>query len=105
MSVRTDIAAALSTVDGVQGFLIRPQSPRQGDSWPKRQTATHVAPGAWETSWQIVVLAPTDEAAQDAWIDTRIDDLAEALAPVVHIDSIDLGTSSDSPAFLINCRE
>lgn len=105
MSVRTDIAEALSTVDGVQGFAIRPAGAQLGDSWPKRGAATHVAPGAWETSWQIVVLAPTDEAAQDDWIVAHQDDLAEALAPVVHIDSIDLGTSSDSPAFLINCRE
>jgi hypothetical protein len=105
VSVRDDMAAALSTVTGVKGYAIRPKAPKQGDAWLKRQTSQHVAPGAWETAWQVVLLAPTDEAAQDSFIEGLRDDLADALAPYAFIDTIDLGMSSDSPAFLINIRE
>jgi hypothetical protein len=105
MSVRDDMAAALSTVDGVTCYPIRPRAPKQGDAWLKRGTSQHVAPGAWETAWQVVLLAPTDEAAQDNFIEDLRHDVADALAPYAFVDTIDLGLSSDSPAFLINIRE
>lgn len=103
--VRPDIAEALSEVDGVTGYTRRPSAPRVGDAWPKWSGDTHVAPGAFETTWQIVVLLPNDEAAQEEWIVARRVALVEALAAVAWVVGMEPGVSADSPALLINCRE
>jgi hypothetical protein len=103
--LRAELAELLSTVSGVHGYERRPSGARTGDAWPRLTRLEHVAPGAWQTEWQIVVLLPQDEARQDAWIIERLEALTDALAPAVWVTGVEPGASSDSPALLINCRE
>jgi hypothetical protein len=103
--LRASLATALSTVSGLRGFIKRPSAAKRGNAWPRVTGLEHVAPGTWQTGWQVVILLPTDELAQDDWIMARLDDITDVLAPLVWIESIQIGESHDSPALLINCRE
>lgn len=103
--LRTELAAALDTVAGVQGYPRKPAAARTGDAWPRIGVLTHVAPGSWETEWQIVILLPQDEGKQDDWIINRLDDITDVLAPLVWVVNVEVGASADAPALLINCRE
>lgn len=103
--IRDDIAAALSTVTGISGYVKRPSAAKAGDAWPKLQGREHISLGSWETSWQIVVKLPVDDRVHDEWIIERFDPIVDALDDLVWIISVEVGESADSPALLINCKE
>lgn len=103
--LRAELAEALDAVAGVRGYPRKPSAAKAGDSWPRIGTLTHIAPGSWETEWQVVILLPTDDGRQDEWIITRLDDITDALAPLVWVVNVEVGASADAPALLINCRE
>jgi hypothetical protein len=106
-AARQAFATALSEVDGVQGFAWRPSAPKPGNAWPKWQGAETVAPGAMQSSWQIVLLLPADERAQEQWIEERLEGIVDALTEndVAFVASVEIGSASDKPALMINCRE
>lgn len=103
--LRSDLAQALSTVAGVNGYLKKPAALATGDGWPRVTGLQHVAPGAWETSWQVVIILPDDEVARDEWLIARYDAVIDALAPLVWGADAEIGAVNDRPALLINCRE
>lgn len=104
--LRADIAAAASEVDGVTCYALKPATRTQlGDAWVKWNGNTRSAPGALETSWQVVVLLPQDEKAGDEWRAAREWAFIDALSAVVFVDGMEPGSIDDSPALLINCRE
>ena len=103
--LRSELAEALTEVSGIHGFTRKPGAPKVGDAWPRIGRLAHVAPGTWETAWQIVIKLPQDEGTQDAWIIERLDTLADVLAPLVWILDVEVGASEGAPALLINCRE
>lgn len=102
---RQPLAAALSTVPGVQGYAYKPGAARVGDAWPKWAGDAHEAPGAFTTTWEIYVLVPRDDAGQEEWIEAHRDALIEALAPVLWVDQVTPGLSGDSPALVLTGRE
>lgn len=108
MGVRQDIATALSAVDGVTGYPIRPSGAKVGDAWLRWLSDEHEpeAPGVFVTTWQILVLVPQDEAKQEEWIATRRWPLHDAVRPYAFVTTMEPGQSSDGqPAMLINCKE
>jgi hypothetical protein len=106
-AARSAFAAALSEVAGVQGYAWKPSAPKVGDGWPRWQGSEHIAPGAMQTTWQIVILLPTDEQKQQEWIEARLDELIDALVDAADawVVSVEPGTATDRPALMINCRE
>lgn len=110
-STRDDIAAALATVGGVNGFPRRPRAPRPGDAWPLFQGSERDDDtGLWSHKFTIGVMLPQDEAAADAWIDEHFESVAQAIeqAGVGWVDQCDpanLGTET-SPVYglVINMR-
>lgn len=102
---RQPIADALSEVPGVTGYAYRPRAAGVGDAWMKWLGATRVSLGAYEVSWQVTVLVPLDESGQEEWIEQHFDDLIEALAPVLCVDTVEPGLSGDSPALMLTGRE
>lgn len=89
VETRTAIAEALSTVDGVEGYPKRPSVPRTGDGWALWGGAERWEGGPFVTTWRIVIVLPSDEAAADEWVAEHLDDLIDALQRVSHIDRID----------------
>lgn len=82
---RLEIATALGTVDTVTGSEFRPSVLRAGNAWA--QIASHDrADGFFAATWSIYVALPADERAASVWFDEHIQDLRDALAPVVYID-------------------
>jgi len=104
-ALRAPMAQALSAVSGVQGFPKAPSAAKVGDAWPRHAGLTHVSQGGWENNWQVVIKLPEDELARDEWLIQRLEAIEDALAPLVWITTAEIGTSGDSPALLINCKE
>lgn len=86
---RQAIATALSTVEGVKGYPKRPKTTKVGDGWPLLG-ALERGPGmSFAATWRVLVQLPSDELAASDWIDTRHEDLADALEPVGYVDRIE----------------
>lgn len=61
---RDALTAALSTVDGVQGFRVMPAAPRAGDGWPVMGRGERAAGSAFTVAWRVRVCVPgNDELA------------------------------------------
>lgn len=103
--MRAYAAALLDAVDGVRGFARKPVAAKVGDAWLKFTGMEHIAQGGWQAGWQVVILLPADELAADDWLVSHLEDIQDALAPALWIINVEIGTSADSPALLINCRE
>lgn len=104
--IRPDIKAALDTVDGVRGFERQPTGSRNvGDAWPRWAADTRVAAGVFETAWAIIVRVPDDAAAQETWIAEHRWPLVDALAHLIHVDSIAPEVLEDFPVLMIIGRE
>lgn len=86
--VRLAIAAAASTVSGVTGYAKRPTSLNIGDAWPQWRGAERVDGMGFLETWQVFLLLPSDEFTADGYADTLGYPLAEALRPVLFVDSI-----------------
>lgn len=87
MTTRTDIMNALNTagIEGVTAFKGRPTVLEPGAAWPQVQ-AHELLAGLWEVTWGIYVIMPADITAAEDWYDDNIQDLRDALQPVVFID-------------------
>lgn len=76
---RTEIAAALDTVDGVRGYKYRPMVPREGDAWPTLPTYDLEQGLVWRPTWTVTVVLPSDEQAASEWMDAKFEAIALAL--------------------------
>lgn len=86
--MRADIAAAVSAVDGLHGFAKRPNVLNTGDAWPQWSGAERSDGALFANTWRIYIVLPSDETTADEWADLYGDLLAEALAPVLFVDTI-----------------
>jgi hypothetical protein len=85
---REVIAEAVSTVDGLHGYVKRPTSSRPGDAWPQWSGAERADGALFVNAWRVYIVLPSDESAADEWADQYGDLLADALAPVMFVDAI-----------------
>ena len=68
---RTELAGILSTVSGVAGHRYRPSAARSGDAWPLVESLDNEQVGAFQVTWRVVVVLPSDERAASDWFDTH----------------------------------
>lgn len=108
---RAALVAAMSTVDGVTGYLRRGlvPSPRPGDGWVLWQGIRRADGAAFTDTWAVVIALSGDEVQADAWIEAHVDDLYDALEPVMFIDSFEpavmpLTGNSEALALMITGR-
>ena len=88
-AVRTAIAEAASTVDGVTVTAYFRQTTRAGDGMVRLDHATRDANGfGFVDTWHVLVLLPTDIAQAETWLETRIDTLAEAVGTELVISTM-----------------
>lgn len=86
---RAAIAAALSTVTGVKGYLYRQTTPRPGDAWPLLSALDRAEGLAFEVTWRVLVFLPQDERGASDWIDGHHEQLVDGLEPVGFVDRIE----------------
>lgn len=85
---RQEIAAALSTVAGVTGHVVRPAALNVGDAWPQWRGGEPRA-FAMVNTWAILVVLPqSDDITADGFADSHGEDLLDALRPVLAVDSM-----------------
>lgn len=86
---RAALAAALSTVDGVIGYARRGlvPVPKPGDGWVMWRGGVRADGWEFTNTWAVVIVLPPSEVDADAWIETRIDALTDALEPVMFVES------------------
>jgi len=105
---RNEIAAALSTVPGVTGYPRRPTAVKAGDAWPLWRGAERSDGFTFVQTFAVIVALPGDEAQADTNADTAAEPLAEALEPILFVESITpatVGTSEgDMNALMITGR-
>lgn len=108
---RAALAAAMSTVDGVTGYARRAlvPAPKPGDGWVLWQGMRRDAGAAFVNAWAVVIALSGDEVQADAWIEAHVDDLYDALEPVMFIDSFEpavtpLTGNSEALALMITGR-
>jgi hypothetical protein len=83
---RQAIATALSTVDGVTGYVSRPKITKTGDAWPLLGPLDRAGGHSFTATWRVFVVLPQDELLASEWLDSHVDVLADALLPVGFVD-------------------
>ena len=85
---RTDIAAALSSVAGINGHRVKPSSLNEGDAWPQWRGAVPHA-HAVENTWAVLIVTPQDsDITADGFADAVLAGLLDALRDVIYVDGI-----------------
>lgn len=87
-TTRAEFAAALSTVAGVTGYQYRPAAMRPGDAWPTLAVLERADGLAFEATWSVWVILPSDEKAASEQTDALVGPLVAALEPVAFVDRI-----------------
>lgn len=79
---RQEIAAALSTVDGVTGSPYRPRLLDTGAAWPMLQALERDQVPDLDVTWRVAVVLPADEETAAVWFDAHVEPLDDALSEV-----------------------
>jgi hypothetical protein len=87
-ATREAIAAAVTAIDGLKGYAKRPTSLNTGDAWPQWGGAERSDGALFVNTWRVYVVLPSDETTADNWADEYGDLLADALEPVMFVDTI-----------------
>lgn len=85
---RQQIAEALSTIDGVQGFAKRPKVLNTGDAYPLLGSAERGPGLAFMATWRIIVILGKDEASAIDKTETLLPELGAALDPVAFVVTV-----------------
>lgn len=89
MSVRADLAAAASTVEGVTVTEKYRQTTKPGDGWVSLGGYNRDESGfSFMDTWEVRIVTPRDLAAADQWIEERGDLLLDALKELMIVLSL-----------------
>lgn len=86
-ATRQTIADALSSVDGVTGYISRPTVWSSGDALVLVQRIDHILGVAYQATWRIVLMLSGDEGVAIDQLDALFPAVCEALNPVAFVDS------------------
>lgn len=78
-AVRTALATAASTVDGIKCHPYFVQSLKTGQAVVRLERITYDKFRDGVTRWNVVVMLPQDQAQAEKYIDTHLDALVDAL--------------------------
>jgi len=89
---RTELAAILSTVDGVHGFAYRPKVFTTGVAWPLLGPLERGPAADYLATWRVVIILPTDERDASDWFADHLEDITDALDQFAYVQLIEPGT-------------
>ncbi|MEV0902893.1 hypothetical protein [Actinoplanes sp. NPDC049802] len=105
---RAELAAALSTVEGVTGHPYRPRVLTPGAGWPLLGRLERGPAYDCEATWRVVVILPSDEIRASEAFDAWHEPISDALTDVAHVDRIEPGLvatdAGDLEAMMITVR-
>lgn len=109
MNDRQEIAALLSTVEGVTGRKFRPTGLKTGVAWPLLDSLNRDdQSGQFAATWRVVVILPEDEQKASEWFDSHHEPIADALESFGYADQIEPGSldadGSDIPIMILTLR-
>lgn len=93
VATRTALKDALNTVTDITGYIYAPTVYRPGDAWA--QFGGAAAPedgryrGTFTSTFRVIVVLPADAESADAFTDAHLDDLVDAVGPVLSVTTID----------------
>lgn len=82
---REEIANVLSTINGVKGYKHRPKVFNTGDAWAIWAGSDNPAALNFQVTWEIWVIAPSDEFTAMDWTDSKHEEIADVLNEQVGI--------------------
>jgi hypothetical protein len=85
-TTRAELAAQLSTVEGVTGYDKRPTILRPGDAYPLLGSVGDRSGMAFQVTWRVIVVLGNDEAAAIDKTEALLPELFEAIEPVAYVD-------------------
>ncbi|HET6742391.1 MAG TPA: hypothetical protein VFH76_25780 [Kribbella sp.] len=85
---RQSIAAALSTLDGIEGYPKRPDVLGEGVAWPLIRAVNRGPGQAFQTTWRVIVLLSSDEDTAYDQLDGFLVTVPDALQAVLYVDTI-----------------
>lgn len=87
---RQDIADVLTTVPGVRGHALPPNTGTAGDAWPVWASTTFLTFTDFEVAWDVYLLLPNaDLDATVAEADPNVERVAFALATLGVVNTVD----------------
>lgn len=87
MTVREDLAAAASTVDGISCAPFYRQTTKPGDAMVRLARIEYPNVLGGMVTWQVVVLMPADFAAAEKFLDDKLPALVDALSAYMIVNS------------------
>lgn len=86
---RAALAAALSGIEDVTGYVTRPKAPKSGDAWPIwRGGPRDQASGLFAHEWALAVVLPQDEKQAADRLEVLIPLVAAAVGRIVYVDGV-----------------
>lgn len=108
MTVREDLAAAASTVDGVTAHPYFVQSTKPGHTFIRLERIDYPNPFGGICHWNVVVVLPQDTAAAEQYVEEKVPLVRAAIGEHAVVTSVvpqrlDTG-SGVLPVAFINCH-
>ena len=101
MSLRDDLAAALSAVDGVTGYAQPPTTPKPGDAWPALVSLER-GPGLnFAAAWAVHVALPVAPKDAAEWAESRFVDLVVGIADVAYTERVIMPDTATRAPYLL----
>lgn len=85
---RASIAAALSTVEGLEGHAKRPDVLGAGVAYPLVDTLLRGPGSAFQTRWRVLVILGGDEFDAMDQLDALVPAVCDAVSEVLYVDSV-----------------
>lgn len=85
-ATRASLAAVLTTVPGITGYVHRPNLLKAGDAFAMLTSADRGPGDAFSATWSVVVILGGDEYAVQEKLDLLLPDLVQAIDPVAFVD-------------------
>ena len=86
---RTEFAAAVTGVAGISCTPNYRQSLKPGDAFVRLGVRRRDGSGlAYADTWQVWLALPQDVATAEKWLDEHIDEISEALRPLLNLNTI-----------------
>lgn len=87
-AVRTALATAANTVDGIHVSPYRRQVSSPGEGMVRMDRTDYPDPFGGMVTWQVLIVLPQDEATAEVWLEDHQDELVDALSPEMTVRSV-----------------
>lgn len=88
MSARTDLATAAGTVEGITGHPYYEQQTKPGNAFVRLDRIEYPNSFGGVCYWNVILILPQDQAGAEKYLEEKLPDLRDALAPHLHVTQV-----------------